>query len=751
MNIVRIDKFDRVSRGKPNTEHARLLRECRTLVADQLSRSLASMLAKVDDALFELAEKAENNAAQSVYFDAMREVRMKRQGMEADFREEFLRGFNAEIDPRTRQARTAPDAEGEQEFDLVEHDDLEEQLAVTNMVTKLETGCREELGALERRMGFLLGDPELEQCGNPVGPRVVCDAFRVACQRIESGIKVRLIVMKLFDRYVVSEDLPKIYRTLNQFLIAKNILPRIRHEIRKRGAPAGGRPAAPGGDALPENDEDLFETIHSLMGAAGGAATGSVAGGVAGSGAGGAFLNTLTLLQQGHGELVPGGIGAFDTAGLAAGNVNIIRDIKSADIAQGMSGGEAMVIDVVAMLFDYILDDQNLPDAMKALIGRLQIPLLKVAMMDKSFFARKNHPARQLLNLLAEAGLGWSGSEEDILYATIDGIVQRILAEFEDDIEIFADSLAELNAFLEAERRQAEMHEAHSTRLMEGTEQLRLAKARVSDEVTRRLGDDDIPHFVQQFLVTYWQNLLLVILVKEGEGSYDWKRAVATMDNLIWSVTPKPDAEERARVVRLLPGLIGLLREGMEQVSMDQDEAERFIEELSAHHGRVVNNEHGDASPVEADPLAHLDDETEQAETIVEDVEVTTATIHRLVRECDLEVGEIDLGDTDSEDDAEPQVPEACLEAVRGLSVGDWVEFCADEGEPLRAKLTWISPVTGVYLFTNRQGLKAADRTEAALAADLHAGRVRFIETTPLVERAVSHLVQDLKQQAEAG
>ena len=123
MNIVRIDRFDRDSRNKPGTEHARLLRDCRSLVADQLSRSLTAMLAKVDDALFELAEKAESNAAQSVYFDAMREVRLKRQGMETDFREEFLRGFNAQIDPRKKAEETTTEASGAaSEFGLVDHD-----------------------------------------------------------------------------------------------------------------------------------------------------------------------------------------------------------------------------------------------------------------------------------------------------------------------------------------------------------------------------------------------------------------------------------------------------------------------------------------------------------------------------------------------------------------------------------------------------------------------------------------------------
>src|SRR5690606_40996119 len=81
------------------------------------------------------------------------------------------------------------------------------------------------------------------------------------------------------------------------------------------------------------------------------------------------------------------------------------------------------VINLVSMLFEFILDDRTLPDSLKALIGRLQIPLLKVAVLDQSFFSRGSHPARRLLNEIATAPTGWGDQVEtqsDSHYTTIE-------------------------------------------------------------------------------------------------------------------------------------------------------------------------------------------------------------------------------------------------------------------------------------------------------------------------------------------
>jgi hypothetical protein len=94
------------------------------------------------------------------------------------------------------------------------------------------------------------------------------------------------------------------------------------------------------------------------------------------------------------------------------------------------------VVNFIGLLFDYILNDRNLAIPMKALIARLQIPIVKLAIIDKTFFERSSHPARQLLNELSSAGIGWSSAAElkrDAVYDKIESVVIRVLNGFSDN------------------------------------------------------------------------------------------------------------------------------------------------------------------------------------------------------------------------------------------------------------------------------------------------------------------------------
>jgi hypothetical protein len=439
-----------------------------------------------------------------------------------------------------------------------------------------------------------------------------------------------------------------------------------------------------------------------------------------------------------------------------SGAVNVIRNIQSSGMVGNVGAVDGMVIDVVAMLFDFILDDENIPPAMQALIGRLQIPMLKVAMLDKSFFSRKSHPARKLLNVLAEAAVGWNGEQDQLLYKQIDGVVKRVLVEFENNVALFAELLGEFEQFLAKEREKAELHEEQSARMVQGKERLREAKQRVRIEVERRC-NSALPKFARQFLISYWQNLLLVTLIKEGAESISWKRGLTTMDNLVWSLQPKISLVERDRLVKLLPSLLRTLREGMVLISMREEDFQSFLEQLSNCHATIVNvvpreidaaNDAGQMASTADDPLADIVDapSAESIEPVEEDRAVTTATLHRLVEDGAIDVEEITLAVT--EDAPQEIEDDAFMEQVRALQQGAWVEFTQDDGSSLRAKLTWVSPVTGVYLFTNRQGLKACDRTLPGLAADLRRGSARVLDDAPVFERAVSNMIDGLRKQA---
>src|SRR5207344_1521069 len=118
------------------------------------------------------------------------------------------------------------------------------------------------------------------------------------------------------------------------------------------------------------------------------------------------LIGSLTRLQQGDLGVIAGAAATLDASVLTAGTTNVVRELKSTQIGSSVDQSDAMTMDIVAMLFDQIFSDKRVPYALKVLIGRLQIPVVKVAVLDKKFFSKKSHPARRLLDTLGEFAFG---------------------------------------------------------------------------------------------------------------------------------------------------------------------------------------------------------------------------------------------------------------------------------------------------------------------------------------------------------
>ncbi len=850
-----------------------LLEACCDIASEGLARSLSDMMGKVDDALFELAEKAENNVVQSTYFDAMREVRRKRKDMEGVFRQRFQEDVHNAIEeavcagrhgPATRQTGDrAPSLSLEGELSLVEDNHLETDLAVTNMVDKARHLCKEELFALDTRVGLLLNRPELKDEDNPFHPGLICNAFREACEELEAELKVKLIILKLFERFVVP-DLHGIYHRLNEHLAENNILPRINYAIQRQPGTLspGGFYATGDEDAGLGDDTDPFATIQQLMArrqgmtmpAAGtghlpvtGGVTGGDGGGY-GNGPGGAgaavpvgrIIAELTQLQT---RIQPGGPASEPLpdsgSGLASGpeskgngmeavipaggTVNVLRELKSRQVLGVLPQEQDQTIDIVAMLFDYILEDKDIPQRMKALIGRLQIPVLKVVMLDKSFFSRKNHPARKFLDTLSQAAIGLpEEQEDDALYEVSDRLVQRVLCEFEDDVEIFGEVLAELEAHLAEVERQAAEAEARLQQAAEEQARRERARLQAAEEVRRRLEKVELNPVVRTFLDEHWKTLLMMTFLMEGEESDAWLTSVETMDRLIWSIAPKKTAEERRRLVSELPGLLQNLRQGMELIDMPTEARETFFASLARCHSQAVSlRKHRDdakegektaeASRCGGQPAAtgSADDMSPQANTAGEDsagneeaeaespaskpdmaitddadaavekeeeacwhdgIDPATAAafqeatrdneasalaalkeaaadraaeILAQIEEGALEVEEITLGSGDEGRIVE-EIEDEYTRQVQAMENGTWVAFRQGNGGTSQEKLTWINSVTGIYMFTNRNGKNTRNLTYHQFAEELRQGRAEVVAEAPLVDRAMSSLMNGL-------
>ncbi len=621
-----------------------ILDGCQKLAVEHLARAFPTMLDKVDDALFDRVNQSENAADHSVYFDTMREMRLKRSDIDAEFKKRF-KELSEEIVQRVRGA--SKDSKGdagdtpELKLEMLDETALEESLAVTNMVSKIRNVCHEELFPLDKRMALIMGQKEIGEDDNPLGPQVICQAFRDACGIVETSVEVKLIILKLFDIHVIGET-QELYEAVNDLLIDKGVLPTVTREVKKR---AGGNKGE-AGEAAPQAAQTahdpvaddaatagLMNALQQVMNATAGA-PGAVSE-VQAKARHTEVLGNLTALQHGNAPAGAGGLAVIDPALVSAGNTNVLRELKAANVTEGMGQVDVVMFDVVSMMFDFILDDDNVPDPMKALIGRLQIPMLKVALIDKSFFSKKSHPARKLLNTLAEAALGWNEGHDDggAYYRQVESYVRRVLEEFEDSVEVFDVVLEELRAFLADQEQAAEEKSQDSANALESRERLEQARLRAQETTTKSFHGKPVPDVIQKFFHNRWKELLVFCYFDEGEEGESWRKAVETMDQVIWSLTPISSPEDRKKLVQLLPELLNRVKEGMKQISLPTEERKQFLAALANHHLAAVRASNGEsiAQPPAPAPMAEPEQDTGNSieKVLKEAVQRANAVIHR--------------------------------------------------------------------------------------------------------------------------
>ncbi len=450
------------------------------------------------------------------------------------------------------------------------------------------------------------------------------------------------------------------------------------------------------------------------------------------------LLSALTLPQN-------QAMMAQSHASTAADAMQAVQQIKQELLEQAgklhgqdkahVSGADEDTIDLVGMLFEFILQDRNLPAQMQALLGRLQIPFLKVAILDKHLFAQKTHPARQLLDSMAQACMGWSeeSDRDHRLYDKVKQTIESLLKDFDDDLGIFERARIDFESFLETNKKRAELAEQRAAEATRGREKLHAARRISAREVLKRVEGRQLPDIVHNVLTRPWANYLVLTLLRQGEDSNEWRQALRFADEFAWSAEPKTSDAERTRLKGLLPALEKTLRHGLATVAYHENDVKQLMHELNLFYRSVLSGE----QPAKA---ASAEDGAAPGFEIVSKAAATAAAVESPVEE--VVAGEAEEAAAEATFDAD----DVSLKQAKEMKVGTWVEFTDPAtGTKERAKLSWISPISSKYLFVNRKGLKVSDKTVVALAAEIRRGEAVVLEEVPLFDRALDAIVERLK------
>jgi Protein of unknown function (DUF1631) len=767
-------------------ETSKILGDCRDLAISRLTISFAQMMDRVGELLMDRANKSDVREEQQLYLDARHALKGERPALMAEFEKQLRRTINDRIGGKVADKVDFSKADTAN-LALVEISSMDESVLTGNITRIVENLSHEELQTLNRGLGFLLDRPELGTDANPLAPAAIVEAFAEALKTVKTDRRIKFQILKELNQAPMG-DIATIYAELNQHLKKLNVVPAMtKASIINRGGAADRElaraEAAKAKASQPPPEVDVMAMFKRMYGSATptsqpqmspqsmveafGAAIGNAGGDYPqiqspGQGSqafqpmaptpsgyvpGAPIISSpdlhegLTRLQAGQTGFDVGGASvAF--SGIPQGMHNVLRDLQDSPLGKKANQIESMTIEMVAMLFDFIFDTKDLPDGIKALLARLQIPVLKAAMLDGAFFAKKSHPSRLLVNALAQAGLGWSPvmGQDDPLYKKISEIVHHVLDGFSDDLAIFDEQRTELEAFLAEEEKAAEANIQTTAEEINQRDRQQISTAVAKAEIERRIEQYPVPNFLASFLRQNWEGTLSHIYLHDGEESESWGSAVTTLEDLVWSIQPKKTPEDRRHLVALLPSLLKRLSAGMHSQGWPPADRESFMANLVEAHAASVKP----SLAAERSPTAAVAEAAKvQAEMAKAAGDVTLAAKAEALAEAMT--------------DAVPEPVEAereiidddYLEIARSLERGMWIEFESDDGQLAFAKLAWVSPLRGTYLFTNRQGQKALSMTADELAERFRNDRARLVEAEPLIDRAFSSMMSQMEEKLQ--
>lgn len=325
---------------------------------------------------------------------------------------------------------------------------------------------------------------------------------------------------------------------------------------------------------------------------------------------------------------------------------------------------DKVAVDIIDMLFGFVLEDLQVPRGVKESLLRAQMVVLQLSMREPSFFSDWQHPARKLLNDVAPMAK---------LYRERGGDEQNFEQEFTIGLNLVLDDLAPNGAAFAAFHQAIGNFASHAPARAGSTESVAWERA---EAVAREYLERPLPHLALDFLAGYWVDVLQRTALLYPEDSPQWQDAVAVIEDLAWSLSPKAEQEDRLRLIGLIPALLARLNRGLDLLDVERSDRRPFFDALIEVHATVLRAELTPPPP--------------------------------------------------------PPKQETAGEQVSHLQRGDWVEFELTDGSNSRERLTWISPQRGILVFSNHAGQRAIQIAPEDLADLVQQGKATLIFDQPL-------------------
>ena len=709
--------------------------------SETASSLLAQLFSSTDDLFYELSERASTNNEENLYFEAMRAIRSSKDYFSREFVSRFIESFQ-KIPSLTIPSHTR--AHDDQELAIVDRNQLEIELAQKSMADRARDSYKQELHDLEARLDHMLRSCSLKPQNNPLDPGHLAYNFvSLSGEVLNLDMKTRLIFFKLFEKHFLKQ-LGNLYFDANQLLINAGILPKVprkavkneqtassaieeqkeqRIERRASGAAARVRPFHLQTNAL----ASLMSSIRAAKLSNAPNAQGFGSYHVYSANPGALMLTPeLTGYLTDNQHQFSEQFNADTPSNIVPSIIGEILSRKNPQRPQALEQPSEDIINLVALFFDKVLEDQNLPLAVQSLICRLQIPLLKIALHDGSFLTDDNHPARLLINSVTQIGLGFDSSrpvERDPLYKIIVSGIQTINQKFKLDNDVIREVLDNIEKAEKEESAKTDVVEGRTRQAEAGKAKLKAAKEYAQNTVYEKIRDVSLPPTVGEFLTGAWLQVLVITYVRKGKDCSDWVAFEQLISDLSWASQVHVDEKSRLRQQRLKPEILRTIAHGLE-LAVDNDEARSAkINEIAtvldaAQKDDNANSHYSKLSEEQKTKLGKADPEKKTWDEMTA-LERQQARYEELSSQFYIQ--------------------------AKNMPLATWLAYFDDNRDKtLRCKLSAKIDADN-YIFVNRLGFKALVKTRRQFAYDMQFNKVKVLDTTPVFDRLMEKVVRQIR------
>ena len=402
----------------------------------------------------------------------------------------------------------------------------------------------------------------------------------------------------------------------------------------------------------------------------------------------------------------------------------------SKDNNEVIQNEDMQAIDLIVLLFKYIVDDRNLPDAIQVILSHLQIPYLKIALQDNNLFANKTHPARLLLNELSVASVGWSKEvdENGVFLDEIKSISQKIVNNETYSNEYFNELIQEFNIFNKKLSESTKEVQDQTTDKLHKKEKLVQAKKAAAEILINKMTNKKMPKLFKDILLGSWLYILVLTDIKHSRMSDEYKDKVDFIKNLI---ALAHFSEEVTITKTQIDELLRQYIKGLKLVTFNKEVLRKKLLKLKKqlvdiHFNLDLEATESETESQEIIGLAEIQDHELGVVSYIKEEEALSAANENIV------------------------VDDASLNLVKSMQIGDWLIFndLDEDNKTIEAKLSWISPITGKYLFVLASGLKYKDIIPQSIAIGLTDKTMVMVENEPIFDRAMESIANTLQATA---